>query len=208
MTTRYPRLTGANAGGRFIENAHAESCGGRRRSSLEVVQLGLHRPDGGRLTSARGGWGWPSASASTDRRAGAAASIPKQLASVEGLRHLGIGQAGGTSLNMAVVAATDHRRRRTPAAPDGPGGAPAGSVRATSPRIAALVTRLMESVVRARGDRNGGADRRGQGRGETGTSELGGNEENDTWPLAFAPAQRPKLAVVLLVARRPRRARR
>ena len=35
--------------------------------------------------------------------------------------------------------------------------------------------------------------------GKTGTAELGGNEENDAWFVAFAPAQRPKLAVAVLV---------
>ena len=129
-----------------------------------------------------------------------AASIPRQMTSVEtGASAIGQGKVLATSLNMAVVAATIANHGRRPLLTL-QAGRPRGSVRATSPRIAALVTRLMESVVSGPGATGTAAQIGGvKVAGKTGTSELGGNEENDAWFVAFAPAQRPKLAVAVLV---------
>ena len=202
MTTRYPVLTGANAGGRFIENAHAESCGGDLTESFSKSCNSVFAPMGAKLgarrlvnVAERFGFNRP-----TGVPGATAASIPKQMTSVEtGASAIGQGKVLATSLNMAVVAATIANHGRRPLLTL-QAGRPRGSVRATSPRIAALVTRLMESVVSGPGATGTAAQIGGvKVAGKTGTSELGGNEENDAWFLAFAPAERPKLAVAVLV---------
>ena len=202
MTSRYPVLTGANAGGRFIENAHSESCGGDLTESFSKSCNSVFAPMGAKLgarrlvnVAERFGFNHP-----TGVPGATAASIPKQMTSVEtGAAAIGQHTVLATSLNMAVVGATIANHGRRPLLTL-QAGRPRGSVRATSPRIAALVTRLMESVVSGPGATGNAAQIGGvKVAGKTGTSELGGNEENDAWFVAFAPAQRPKLAVAVLV---------
>jgi peptidoglycan glycosyltransferase len=58
----------------------------------------------------------------------------------------------------------------------------------------------MESVV-AGGDATGNAAQIAGVKvaGKTGTAEVGGGQPDNAWFIAFAPAQRPKLAVGVLV---------
>jgi penicillin-binding protein A len=202
MTSRYPVLTGANAGGRYIENAHAESCGGDLTESFSKSCNSVFGPMGAKLgarrlvnVAERFGFNKP-----TGVPGATAATIPKEMTSVEtGASAIGQGRVLTTSLNMAVVAATIANRGRRPLLTL-EAGHPRGSVRATSPRIAALVTRLMESVVSGPGATGTAAQIGGvKVAGKTGTAELGGDQENDAWFVAFAPAQRPKIAVAVLV---------
>jgi peptidoglycan glycosyltransferase len=100
---------------------------------------------------------------------------------------------------MAVVGATIANGGRRPRLTLLHGGRPR-SVRATSPRVAALVTTLMESVVSGPGATGDAAQIDGVSvAGKTGTAELGGDQENDAWFVAFAPAQGAKLALAVLV---------
>ena len=73
-------------------------------------------------------------------------------------------------------------------------------MRVTTPRVAALVKRLMLAVVNGSGATGTAAAISGvQVAGKTGTAELGGGQPNDAWFVAFAPAGAPKLAVGVLV---------
>ena len=72
--------------------------------------------------------------------------------------------------------------------------------RITSPRVAALVKRLMLAVVNGAGATGTAAAIPGVAvAGKTGTAELGGDQPNDAWFVAFAPADRPRVAVGVLV---------
>lgn len=202
LTSRYPVLTGANAGGRFIENAHAESCGGDLTESFSKSCNSVFGPMGAKLgvrrlvnVAERFGFNKP-----TGVPGATAASIPKSMSLVEaGASAIGQGRVLATALNMAVVGATIANRGRRPLLTVRAGHS-RGSVRVTSPRTAALVTKLMEAVVSGSGATGNAAQISGvQVAGKTGTSELGGDEENDAWFVAFAPAQNPKIAVAVLV---------
>jgi cell division protein FtsI/penicillin-binding protein 2 len=66
--------------------------------------------------------------------------------------------------------------------------------------VAALVTRLMESVVTGAEATGNAAQISGvRVAGKTGTAEVGGGQPDNAWFVAFAPAQRPTLAVGVLV---------
>jgi cell division protein FtsI/penicillin-binding protein 2 len=202
LTSRYPVLTGANAGGRFIENANSESCGGDLTESFSKSCNSVFGPMGAKIgvrrlvnVAERFGFNHP-----TGVPGATGASIPRQMSLVEaGASAIGQGRVLATTINMAVVGATIANHGRRPLLTV-QAGRPRGSVRATSPRIAALVTRLMESVVSGPGATGNAAQISGvKVAGKTGTAELGGNEQNDAWFVAFAPAQRPKIAVAVLV---------
>jgi penicillin-binding protein A len=202
MTSRYPVLTGANAGGRYIANAHDEACGGDLTESFSKSCNSVFAPMGAKLgarrlidVAQRFGFNHP-----TGVPGASAASIPRRMDSVEaGASAIGQGRVLATALNMAVVGATIANGGRRPLLTLLHGGRPR-SVRATSPRIAALVTTLMESVVNGAGATGGAARIDGvEVAGKTGTAELGGDQENDAWFVAFAPAQRAQLALAVLV---------
>ena len=202
MTDSFPVLTGANAGGRYISNAHGEACGGDLVETFAKSCNSVYGPMGAkvggrRLVEMAERFGF-------NRRTGVPdatpASIPRQLTSVEtGASAIGQDRVLATSLNMAVVAATIANRGRRPLLTLLAGARPR-SVPATTPRVAALVTRLMEAVVHG-GDATGNAARIDGVRvaGKTGTAELGGDQPDDAWFVAFAPAQRPRVAVGVLV---------
>jgi beta-lactamase class D len=202
LTSRYPVRTGANAGGRFIANAHDEACGGDLTESFSKSCNSVFAPMGAKLgarrlidVAQRFGFNHP-----TGVPGATAGSIPQEMDSVEtGASAIGQGRVLATALNMAVVGATIANGGRRPLLTLLHGGRPR-SVRATSPRVAALVTTLMEAVVNGAGATGGAARIDGVAvAGKTGTAELGGDQENDAWFVAFAPAQRAKLALAVLV---------
>jgi peptidoglycan glycosyltransferase len=202
MTSRYPIQTGANAGGRYIANANNEACGGDLTESFSKSCNSVFGPMGAKLgarrlvdVAERFGFNQPTGVPGADR-----ASIPKQMTPVEtGASAIGQGRVLATSLNMAVVGATIANGGRRPLLTLLHGGRPR-SVRATSPQVAAKVTTLMEAVVN--GAEATGTAARIDGvdvAGKTGTAELGGDQENDAWFVAFAPAQRARVALAVLV---------
>jgi penicillin-binding protein A len=202
LSSQYPVLTGANAGGRFIANAHNEACGGDLTESFSKSCNSVFGPMGAKLgvrrlvnVAERFGFNKP-----TGVPGATSASIPRQMSLVEaGASAIGQGRVLATALNMAVVGATIANRGRRPLLTV-QAFHTRGSVRVTSPRVAALVTRLMEAVVSGSGATGNAAQINGvKVAGKTGTAELGGNEENDAWFVAFAPAQAPKIAVAVLV---------
>jgi hypothetical protein len=202
LTSRYPVQTGANAGGRYISNAHGEACGGDLTESFSKSCNSVFGPMGAKLgnkrlvnVAERFGFNTP-----TGVPGATEATIPKQNTPVEvGASAIGQGRVLTTALNMAVVGATIANKGRRPLLTL-QAGKPRGSVRATSPRVAALVTRLMESVVTG-GEATGNAAQISGVKvaGKTGTAEVGGAQPDNAWFVAFAPAQRPTVAVGVLV---------
>lgn len=203
MTSRFPVQTGANAGGRYIANAHDEACGGDLRESFAKscnsvfapmgVEVGLRRMVD---VAQRFGFNRP-----TGVPGATPASMPRDMTPVElGASAIGQGRVLATALNMAVVGATIANDGRRPLLTLLHGGRPR-TVVATTPKVAGMVERLMVGVVE-------GADATGKNAaipgvevaGKTGTAELGGDAADDAWFVAYAPAgARPRIALAVLV---------
>jgi cell division protein FtsI/penicillin-binding protein 2 len=128
-----------------------------------------------------------------------------------GVSAIGQGEVLATPLEMATVAQTianDGVRLPTSLVLNPKLRPQAKPVRVMSPRIADQLTELMIGVV-AEGTGTAGAIPEGQVAGKTGTAELGpvAGQENspepeqikDAWFAAFAPADKPRLAVGVLL---------
>ncbi|HXV05987.1 MAG TPA: penicillin-binding transpeptidase domain-containing protein [Solirubrobacterales bacterium] len=216
---------GVDVGGRFINNANGEYCGGTFRQAFAESCNADFAPLGPKIgndalvaTAERFGFNAPpSLYAPRILRLidPPEPSIPTEIGSELdlGVTAIGQGEVLATPLEMASVAQTiANRGLREPtsivASP--PGLRPhARPVRATSPKIAAELTELMVGVVTS-GTGTAGAISQAQVAGKTGTAELGPepgqqNKPNpvqikDAWFAAFVPAQRARLAIgVLLV---------
>ena len=218
----FPVVDGVNVGGRFINNANGENCGGTFRQAFaescnaDFVPLG---PKIGNeaLVSTAERFGFNSAPTLYAPRivrevAPPKSSIPKQIGDELdlGVSAIGQGEVLATPLEMASVAQTianggvreptsivTEKRLRPDAKP----------VRVMSKKIAAELTDLMIGVVRE-GTGTAAAIPQGQVAGKTGTSELGpkpGQQNSpdpvqytDAWFSAFAPVGKPKLAIGVL----------
>jgi peptidoglycan glycosyltransferase len=215
---------GANVGGRFIENANGEYCGGTFRQAFAESCNADFAPLGPEIgndelvaTAERFGFNSPPALYAPRIIAQvepAESTIPTDIGEdVDlGVSAIGQGEVLATPLEMASVAQTignggvrqptsivANRKLRPHAKP----------VRVMSKKIAGELTELMIGVV-TEGTGTAGAIAEAQVAGKTGTAELGPKpgEENaehpeqrkDAWFAAFAPAEDAKLAVgVLLV---------
>jgi peptidoglycan glycosyltransferase len=216
--------SGANVGGRFIENANGELCGGTFRQAFaescnaDFAPLGPKIGNDGLVEMAEGfGFNSPPT-----------LYAPKILAQVEpaestipteigeeldlGVSAIGQGEVLATPLEMASVAQTIGNggvREPTSIVANSKLRPHAKPVRVISKEIADELTELMIGVV-TDGTGTAGAIPEAQVAGKTGTAELGprpGEEESehpqqrkDAWFAAFAPAEKAKLAVgVLLV---------
>jgi penicillin-binding protein A len=215
---------GANVGGRFIENANGEYCGGTFREAFAESCNADFAPLGPKIgnddlvaTAERFGFNSPPAlyaSRVVAEVEPAESTIPTEIGEEVdlGVSAIGQGEVLATPLEMASVAqAIGNRGVREPTSivanaklrPD------AKAVRVMSPKIAGELTELMVGVVTG-GTGYAGAIPEAQVAGKTGTAELGPRpgEENsphpqqrkDAWFAAFAPADHAKLAIgVLLV---------
>ncbi len=215
---------GVNVGGRFIENANGEYCGGTFRQAFaescnaDFVPLGPKIGNDEMVATAeRFGFNSPPTLYAPRIAAEvepAESSIPKEIGDELdlGVSAIGQGKVLATPLEMASVAQTignggvreptsivANRKLRPDAKP----------VRVMSKKIAGELTDLMIGVVTS-GTGTAAAIPQAQVAGKTGTAELGpkpGQEgkENpeqikDAWFAAFAPAKKARLAVgVLLV---------
>lgn len=214
---------GANVGGRFISNANGEFCGGTFREAFAESCNADFAPLGPKIgnddfveTAERFGFNSPPT-----------LYAPKIIAEVEpaestlpteigeevdlGVTAIGQGEVLATPLQMASVAQTignggvrlpnsvvANEKLRPEAEP----------VRAMSKKIADQLTELMVGVVTG-GTGYAAAIPEAQVAGKTGTAELGpkpgteGEEEpeqiKDAWFAAFAPAEKPQLAVGVLL---------
>jgi peptidoglycan glycosyltransferase len=214
---------GVNVGGRFINNANGEYCGGTFRQAFaescnaDFAPLGPKIGNDGLVeTAERFGFNSPPAlyAPRIIRQVNPAEStIPTEIGEEIdlGVSAIGQGEVLATPLEMASVAQTvanggvrlptsivSNKKLRPQAAP----------VRVMSRRLARQLTDLMVGVV-TEGTGTGGAIPEAQVAGKTGTAELGPkpgqeNEENpvqikDAWFAAFAPAEKPRLAIGVLL---------
>jgi hypothetical protein len=214
---------GANVGGRFINNANGEFCGGTFRQAFAESCNADFAPLGPKIgndalvkTAERFGFNaFPTLYAT---RIAEEAELPQSTIPTEigeevdlGVSAIGQGEVLATPLEMASVAQTiGNRGVRMPTSivvnkklrPE------AKPVRVMSRKLAHEMTELMVGVV-TEGTGTAGAIPQAQVAGKTGTSELGPKpgQENatnpvqikDAWFAAFAPADRAKLAIGVLL---------
>jgi len=214
---------GINVGGRFLYNANGEICGGTFSQAFAHSCNAVFAPLGPKVgnddlvaTAERFGFNQPPALYAPKylREADLPEStIPTEIPTeIElGVSAIGQGEVQATALEMASVAQTvanggvrmptsvvNNKKLRPHAKP----------VRVMSKQIADELTELMVGVV-VEGTGTAGAITEAQVAGKTGTAELGPkegqeNEENpiqikDAWFSAFAPADKPRLAVGVLL---------
>jgi peptidoglycan glycosyltransferase len=215
---------GANVGGRFIENANGEYCGGTFREAFAESCNADFAPLGPEIgndelvgTAERFGFNAPPALYAPKIVAQvepAESTIPQDIGEdVDlGVSAIGQGEVLATPLEMASVAQTIANggvREPTSIVANKKLRPEAEPVKVMSKKIADELTELMIGVVTG-GTGTAGAIPEAQVAGKTGTAELGpkpGEEEaehpeqrKDAWFAAFAPADKPKLAIgVLLV---------
>ncbi len=214
---------GVNVGGRFIENANGEYCGGTFRQAFAESCNADFAPLGPKVgndelvaAAERFGFNSPPTlyeSHIVDEIEPPESSIPTEIGDELdlGVSAIGQGEVLATPLQMASVAQTianggvrqptsvvRNRKLRPEMEPE----------RVMSAQIAEELTELMVGVV-AGGTGTAGAIAEAQVAGKTGTAELGPKpgQENaetpeqikDAWFIAFAPAEKPRLAVGVLL---------
>jgi hypothetical protein len=214
---------GANVGGRFIENANGEYCGGSFREAFAESCNADFAPLGPEIgndelvaTAERFGFNAPPtlyASRIVTQVEPAESTLPTDIGEEVdlGVSAIGQGEVLATPLEMASVAQTIANggvREPTSIVANEKLRPEAGPVRVMSKRIADDLTELMVGVVTG-GTGTAGAIAEAQVAGKTGTAELGpkpGEEDaehpeqrKDAWFAAFAPAEKPKLAVGVLL---------
>jgi transpeptidase family protein/penicillin-binding protein len=216
--------SGADVGGRFIENANGELCGGTFRQAFAESCNADFAPLGPKigndeLVEMAEGFGFNSPPSLYAPRIiaqvePAESTIPTEIGEELdlGVSAIGQGEVLATPLEMASVAQTIGNggvREPTSIVANSKLRPHADPVRVISKKIADQLTELMIGVV-TEGTGTAGAIPEAQVAGKTGTAELGprpGEEESehpqqrkDAWFAAFAPAEKAKLAVgVLLV---------
>jgi peptidoglycan glycosyltransferase len=214
---------GVNVGGRFINNANGEYCGGTFRQAFAESCNADFAPLGPQIgnddlvgTAERFGFNSPPslyASKLLREVQPAESTIPEEIGEEIdlGVSAIGQGEVLATPLEMASVAQTianggvrmptsivNNKKLRPDAEP----------VRVMKKKIADELTELMVGVV-TEGTGTAGAITEAQVAGKTGTAELGpkpGQEEEenpvqikDAWFAAFAPAEKAKLAIGVLL---------
>jgi peptidoglycan glycosyltransferase len=214
---------GANVGGRFIENANGEYCGGTLREAFAESCNADFAPLGPKIgnddlvaTAEKLGFNSPPtlyASKIVDRVEPPESTIPTEIGEEVdlGVSAIGQGEVLATPLEMASVAQAIGNggvREPTSIVANRKLRPEADPVRAMSGKVAGELTELMVGVVTS-GTGYAGAIPEAQVAGKTGTAELGpvpGEEESehpkqrkDAWFAAFAPAEKAKLAIGVLL---------
>ncbi|HZO06434.1 MAG TPA: penicillin-binding transpeptidase domain-containing protein [Solirubrobacterales bacterium] len=214
---------GINVGGRFLYNANGEICGGTFVQAFAHSCNAVFAPLGPKvgndaLVSTAERFGFNEQPSLYAPKYLAEAGLPESTIPTEipteielGVSAIGQGEVQATALEMASVAQTvanggvrmptsivNNKKLRPDAEP----------VRVMSKKIADELTELMVGVV-VEGTGTAGAISEAQVAGKTGTAELGPkegqeNEENpiqikDAWFAAFAPADKPRLAVGVML---------
>ena len=214
---------GVNVGGRFLNNANGEYCGGTFRQAFAESCNAVFAP----LGPAVGNDKLVETAERFDFNAPPSLYAPKVVREVEpeestipteigeeidlGVSAIGQGEVLATPLEMANVAQTVGNkgvRMPTSIVANKKLRPHAEPVEVMSPQIANEMTELMIGVV-TEGTGTAGAIPEAQVAGKTGTAELGpkpGEEESenpvqikDAWFSAFAPAEKAKLAVGVLL---------
>jgi cell division protein FtsI/penicillin-binding protein 2 len=214
---------GTNVGGRFIENANGEYCGGTFREAFaescnaDFAPLGPEIGNDDLVATAESfGFNSPPtlyAQRIVDAVEPEMSTIPADIGEEVdlGVTAIGQGEVLATPLQMASVAQTIGNggvREPTSIVANPKLRPEAEPVRVMSEKIADELTELMVGVVTG-GTGYAGAIPEAQVAGKTGTAELGprpGEEDSphpqqrkDAWFTAFAPAEKPKLAVGVLL---------
>ncbi|HET9197395.1 MAG TPA: penicillin-binding transpeptidase domain-containing protein [Solirubrobacterales bacterium] len=214
---------GINVGGRFLNNANGEFCGGTFRESFATSCNAVFAPLGpavgnDKLVETAEAFGFNSPPTLYAPRIAAEvepeeSTIPTEIGEEIdlGVSAIGQGEVLATPLEMASVSQTVanggvrlpnsivlNKKLRPDAEP----------VRVMSKKTAGELTELMIGVV-TEGTGTAGAIAEAQVAGKTGTAELGpkpGEEDSDNpvqikdaWFTAFAPAEKPRLAVGVLL---------
>jgi cell division protein FtsI/penicillin-binding protein 2 len=216
-------VDGVNVGGRFISNANGEFCGGTFREAFAESCNADFAPLGPEIgnddmveTAERFGFNSPPtlyAPRTVAEVEPPESTIPTEIGEEVdlGVTAIGQGEVLATPLQMASVSQTIGNggvREPTSVVANGKLRPEAGSERVMSEQIAGELTELMVGVV-AGGTGFAAAIPEAQVAGKTGTAELGpkpGTEEEeepeqikDAWFTAFAPAEKPRLAVGVLL---------
>jgi cell division protein FtsI/penicillin-binding protein 2 len=214
---------GVNVGGRFINNANGEYCGGTFRQAFAESCNADFAPLGPKIgndklveTAERFGFNSPPtlyAPKIVHEVEPAESTIPQEIGEEIdlGVSAIGQGEVLATPLEMATVAQTignDGVRMPTSIVNNEKLRPHAKPVRVMTKKTADELTELMIGVV-TEGTGTAGAIPEAQVAGKTGTAELGPkpgqeNAENpvqikDAWFAAFAPAERARLAVGVLL---------
>ena len=226
LDEEFPVVTSAIVGGREVSNAHDELCGGTLVQSFAKSCNSVFGPLGEELggkrlveTSELFGFNAPPSLYEAEGLAAVAppeSTIPSDLADAEaGVSAIGQGEVLATPLEMASVAQTianDGVRSPTSLVKDAALGGNYPDVEVTTPEIAEQVTQMMIEVVRS-GTGIAAALPDVTVAGKTGTAELGTTtitteepvgdappeQDIDAWFTAFAPAEKPKYAVAVMV---------
>ena len=214
---------GVNVGGRFLNNANGEYCGGNFREAFAESCNAVFAPLGPAVgndklveTAERFGFNSPPtlyAPKIVGEVDPEEPTIPTEIGEEIdlGVSAIGQGEVLATPLEMASVAQTvgnDGVRMPTSIVANQKLRPGAGPVRVMSKKIAGEMTELMVGVVTG-GTGTAGAISEAQVAGKTGTAELGpkpGEEDSpnpvqikDAWFAAFAPAEKARLAVGVLL---------
>jgi cell division protein FtsI/penicillin-binding protein 2 len=214
---------GVNVGGRFLNNANGEFCGGTFREAFAESCNAVFAPLGpavgnDKLVETAEKFGFNSPLTLYDQRIveevdPEESTIPTEIGEEVdlGVSAIGQGEVLATPLEMASVAqavANDGVRLPTSIVLNKRLRPQAASTRVMSDKTAQELTELMIGVV-VEGTGTAGAIPEAQVAGKTGTAELGPkpgqeNEENpvqikDAWFTAFAPAEKPRLAVGVML---------
>lgn len=214
---------GVNVGGRFLNNANGEYCGGTFRQAFAESCNAVFAPLGPAVgndklveTAERFGFNSPPslyAPRIIHEVEPEEPSIPEEIGEEIdlGVSAIGQGEVLATPLEMANVAqavGNDGVRMPTSIVANEKLRPHAEPVRVMSKKVADELTELMIGVV-TEGTGTAGAIPQAQVAGKTGTAELGPkpgeeNSENpvqikDAWFAAFAPAEKAQLAVGVLL---------
>ena len=223
LDEEFEYVSGVNVGGRFIENANGEICGGTFREAFAESCNADFAPLGPKIgndelvgTAERFGFNSPPtlySSKIVNQVHPEESSIPQEVGDELdlGVSAIGQGEVLATPLQMASVAQTIGNggvREPTSIVSNKKLRPDPQTVRVMSPKIAAELNELMVGVVTG-GTGTAGAIPQAQVAGKTGTAELGpepGQENSpnpvqikDAWFSAFAPAEKAKLAIGVLL---------
>ncbi|HYC81014.1 MAG TPA: penicillin-binding transpeptidase domain-containing protein, partial [Solirubrobacterales bacterium] len=214
---------GINVGGRFLHNANGEFCGGTFRQAFAESCNSVFAPLGPKVgnddlvaTAERFGFNSPPtlyAPRIVHEVEPEEPTIPEEIGEEVdlGVSAIGQGEVLATPLEMASVAQTianDGVREPTSIVNNKRLRPKPEATRVMSKQLADQLTELMVGVV-VEGTGTAGAISEAQVAGKTGTAELGpkpGQEEEenpvqikDAWFAAFAPAEKPRLAVGVML---------